>query len=78
MTLAACGGGLETTTNAHNSPSNSDTGNTTTALSGWTLVWQDEFNTPGLPDSSKWGYDTDYNQRGWWSGELQYYSAQKA
>jgi beta-glucanase (GH16 family) len=77
LTLAACGGGLETTTNAHNSPSNSDTGNTTTALSGWTLVWQDEFNTPGLPDSSKWVYDTEYNQRGWWNGELQYYSANR-
>ena len=22
------------------------------------LVWQDEFDYTGLPDSSKWGYDT--------------------
>ena len=75
MTLAACGGGLESSTTPSNSPSNADTGNSSTALSGWTLVWQDEFNTPGLPDSSKWAFDTEYNQRGWWNGELQYYSA---
>ena len=77
MTLAACGGGLESSTTPPNTPSNADTGNTSTALSGWTLVWQDEFNTPGLPDSSKWAYDTEYNQRGWWNGELQYYSANR-
>jgi beta-glucanase (GH16 family) len=77
LMLTACGGGLETTTNASNSPSNLDTGDTITALSGWTLVWQDEFNTSGLPDSSKWVYDTEYNQRGWWNGELQYYSANR-
>ena len=46
-------------------------------MPGWTLVWQDEFNTPGLPDPSKWVYDTEYNQRGWWNGELQYYSANR-
>jgi beta-glucanase (GH16 family) len=27
-----------------------------------------------LPDSNKWTFDTEYNQRGWWNGELQYYS----
>jgi hypothetical protein len=50
---------LESSTTPSNSPSNADTGNSSTALSGWTLVWQDEFNTPGLPDSSKWVYDTE-------------------
>lgn len=77
LTVAACGGGLEATTNSQNSQSNSIMGNTSTQLPGWTLVWQDEFNTPGLPDSSKWIYDTEYNQRGWWNGELQYYSANR-
>ena len=28
--------------------------------SGWNLIWSDEFNNTGLPDSSKWGYDSDY------------------
>ena len=77
LTVAACGGGLEVTTDSQNSQSNSIMGNTSTQLPGWTLVWQDEFNTPGLPDSSKWVYDTEYNQRGWWNGELQYYSANR-
>lgn len=77
LTVAACGGGLESANNSPNSQSNPDTGNTITALSGWTLVWQDEFNTPGLPDSNKWVHDTEYNQRGWWNAELQYYSANR-
>ena len=77
LTVAACGGGLEVTTDSQNSQSNSIMGNTSTLLPGWTLVWQDEFNTPGLPDSSKWVYDTEYNQRGWWNGEQQYYSSNR-
>lgn len=42
------------------------------------LVWSDEFNTPGLPDASKWAYDTGSGcpQRcGWGNNELQYYTA---
>jgi beta-glucanase (GH16 family) len=29
-------------------------------LPGWTLVWSDEFDMPGLPNPSKWGYDVGY------------------
>lgn len=73
-TLSACGGGLQTPLNTEaQTPAQS----VDASLPGWTLVWQDEFNTPGLPDSSKWVYDTEYNQRGWWNGELQYYSANR-
>jgi beta-glucanase (GH16 family) len=43
-------------------------------LPGWQLVWHDEFDRDGLPDASKWDYDTEYNRRGWWNNELQYYS----
>jgi beta-glucanase (GH16 family) len=43
-------------------------------LTGWQLVWRDEFDRDGLPDASKWDYDTDRNQSGWWNNELQYYS----
>ena len=42
------------------------------------LVWHDEFDVPGLPDPSRWDYDTEYNQRGWWNAELQYYSRARA
>jgi beta-glucanase (GH16 family) len=37
-----------------------------------TLVWSDEFDTPGLPDPSKWSYDIGGD--GWGNQELQYYT----
>jgi beta-glucanase (GH16 family) len=37
------------------------------------LVWSDEFNGRML-DLSKWRYDTAFNKKGWFNGELQYYS----
>ena len=40
--------------------------------SQWKLVWADEFNYKGLPDSSKWKYDT--GGHGWGNKELQYYT----
>lgn len=44
------------------------------ALPGWTLVWSDEFDTNGLPDTAKWDYDTGRNKDGWYNNELQYYA----
>lgn len=41
----------------------------TVALS---LVWSDEFDTPGAPDPAKWGYDLGAG--GWGNSELQYYT----
>jgi beta-glucanase (GH16 family)/glycerophosphoryl diester phosphodiesterase len=38
----------------------------------WKLIWSDEFNYTGLPDTSKWGYDIGGN--GWGNNELQYYT----
>jgi len=41
------------------------------------LVWSDEFNTTGLPDSSKWGYDKGRGcpaNCGWGNNELQFYT----
>jgi beta-glucanase (GH16 family) len=37
-----------------------------------TLVWSDEFDTPGLPDPTKWNYDVGGG--GWGNNELQYYT----
>ncbi len=45
-----------------------------TTLNGRTLVWNDEFSTNGLPDASKWSYDTFRNKDGWYNNELQYYA----
>ncbi len=45
------------------------------APAGYSLVWADEFDLPGLPDATRWSYDTERNRSGWWNGERQYYSA---
>ncbi|HNW49839.1 MAG TPA: glycoside hydrolase family 16 protein [Prolixibacteraceae bacterium] len=39
------------------------------------LVWSDEFNYNGLPDSAKWSYDTTGNAWGWGNNELQCYTS---
>ena len=41
----------------------------------WKLVWSDEFNKKGLPDSNKWNYDTGGS--GWGNNELQFYTANR-
>jgi beta-glucanase (GH16 family) len=41
----------------------------------WVLVWSDEFNSPGLPDESKWSYDVGGG--GWGNNELQYYTLKR-
>lgn len=38
------------------------------------LVWQDEFDYVGLPDSAKWAYDTEGNEHGWGNNESQFYT----
>jgi beta-glucanase (GH16 family) len=45
---------------------------TTTAISGWTLVWNDEFNGKDI-DLSKWEFEV--NGDGGGNNELQYYTA---
>ena len=36
----------------------------------WKLVWSDEFDRPGLPDSTKWTYETGFIR----NNEAQYYT----
>lgn len=38
----------------------------------WKLVWSDEFDYSGLPDTSKWNYAT--GGHGWGNNEKQYYT----
>lgn len=38
-----------------------------------TPMWEDEFNTNGVPDGSKWNYDIGGG--GWGNNELQYYTS---
>lgn len=45
------------------------------------LVWSDEFNYIGLPDSSKWSYDVGDGCPkvcGWGNNELQYYTEKRS
>lgn len=42
----------------------------------WKLVWSDEFNYTGLPDSTKWDYNV--GGHGWGNNELQYYTKARA
>ncbi len=39
------------------------------------LVWADEFNYDGLPDSTKWSYEVGGS--GWGNNELQYYTSKQ-
>ena len=44
------------------------------------LVWSDEFNYNGLPDTLKWGYDSGKGcpeNCGWGNNELQYYTVNR-
>src|ERR1700730_5452923 len=45
------------------------------ASDGWHLVWSDEFNYSGLPDASKWNYDTGGD--GWGNNELEFYTSKR-
>ena len=47
---------------------------TQTTVNFTELVWQDEFDTDGAPDSSIWGYDIGTGENGWGNNELQYYT----
>ncbi|HLG39911.1 MAG TPA: glycoside hydrolase family 16 protein [Chitinophagaceae bacterium] len=42
----------------------------------WQLVWSDEFDNTGLPDTSKWTYDVG-SKNGWGNNELEYYTYRK-
>lgn len=45
-----------------------------TVPADYTLAWADEFDTDGLPDPARWGFDTALNRTGWHNGERQYYA----
>lgn len=46
------------------------------AAPGWELAWSDEFNYTGLPDSTRWSYDSGGD--GWGNNELQYYTRSRS
>ncbi len=40
----------------------------------WKLVWHDEFDKDGLPDSTRWNFETKGNERRWGNNEAQWYT----
>jgi len=50
----------------------------TAAADEWRLVWSDEFDTEGLPDTTKWSYATRGNAWGWGNNEKQWYTVADA
>jgi len=51
----------------------------TSTESNWQLLWSDEFEHSGLPDTTKWSYDVGNTCErpmgcGWGNNELQYYT----
>jgi len=41
------------------------------------LIWSDEFDYSGLPDASRWIYDTEGNPYEWGNSELQFYTEKR-
>ncbi len=75
--LQACGGGGGATPLVP-APAPAPAPAPSSVPAGHVLVWSDEFDTAGLPDPSRWGYDTDRNRAGWYNNERQYYAAARA
>jgi len=42
------------------------------------LLWEDQFNTDGAPDATKWVSEIGTGQNGWGNNEKQYYRAENA
>jgi len=69
LILASCGDGL----NVEDSTSSLGPSHSIEVEDlDWDLVWSDEFNYTGLPDTNKWSYDVGGS--GWGNNELQYYT----
>lgn len=45
-----------------------------TVLKGYQLLWSDEFDTDGAPQSTHWTYDIGWGNNGWGNNEAQYYT----
>lgn len=71
ISLLSCSKG--SSNSAGTTTTTSPTTPTTPVTLTYQLVWSDEFNTDGMPDTTKWGYDVGGN--GWGNNELEYYTA---
>jgi len=67
---ATCAGGRESSGSSPTSPSPTPPA-AAQISAGWTLVFSDEFDTPGALEPAKWGYETGYIR----NQEAQYYTS---
>lgn len=75
VSAAGCGGGSRSEAAA---PPASPPAADLVRPANYRLVWSDEFDQAGLPNPSKWAYDTGMNKQGWHNNEQQYYSGPRA
>ncbi len=74
--LCGCGGG---SAGAASPPATTPAVATTLEMpTDYKLAWSDEFSIDGLPDATRWAYDTGMNKAGWYNHEKQYYSGPRA
>ena len=64
-------------TGCESSQKHGSTEKETLVTDAYKLVWYDEFDYEGLPDSTLWKYDTEGNEDGWGNREAQYYTKAK-
>ena len=72
--LASCAGAGHPAHEAYSYPIDEPGG----LPAGYVLKWSDDFEGTGLPDASRWAYDTHANRTGWYNGELQYYASARS
>lgn len=62
----------------NNSAQNTSKSMQVQVVRNYRLVWSDEFDAAGAPQSSNWGYDIGTGSGGWGNNELQYYTNRAA
>jgi beta-glucanase (GH16 family) len=69
---------IATGCNGNSKKASADTNVVTPAKTTYSkLIWSDEFNADGTPDTTKWGYDIGTGTWGWGNNEKQYYTSRQ-
>lgn len=62
----SCNGGMQADSTGDKNANNSQ--------EEYVLVWEEEFDYKGLPDTNNWIFDTEGNEAGWGNNEAQHYT----
>ncbi len=74
LSILLCTTTLMTSAKGHQSAQTSKNQESAAEAPRYELVWSDEFDYNGLPDSKKWSYDIAGNKSGWGNNEAQFYT----